>query len=93
MEVLYIVDLTVVFFTQSSWLRDALSEIDPSCHKLTFIANPKVCDPSPYRLAPKPLLRILAVGTFGSTEVSAFMIHSRRVRAESEAYNLVGLSE
>ncbi|KAF9484936.1 Rad1-domain-containing protein [Pholiota conissans] len=65
---------------KSSWLRDALSELDPSCEKLTFIGNP----PTPQdgsgsgrnkrrqsdRLGvAKPMLRIQASGTFGSTEM------------------------
>lgn len=56
---------------QSSWLRDALSELDPSCDKLTFIGNPPLDQGSRQRLRDdaKPMLRIQAVGTFGSTEV------------------------
>ncbi|KAF7985018.1 hypothetical protein HWV62_10018 [Athelia sp. TMB] len=55
---------------KSSWLRDALSEIDPSCDRLTFIANPpgqQATGGSGTRL--KPILRIKAAGTFGSTEM------------------------
>jgi cell cycle checkpoint protein len=56
---------------QSSWLREALSELDPSCDKLTIIGNP----PPPSGRAPRPSqprLRLKAVGTFGSTEVSVY---------------------
>ncbi|KAF9048296.1 Rad1-domain-containing protein [Hymenopellis radicata] len=58
---------------KSSWLRDALSELDPSCEKLTFIGNPPPSeDPGQARkvkVALKPMLRIQATGTFGSTEM------------------------
>ncbi|KAI0956686.1 hypothetical protein AcW1_005304 [Taiwanofungus camphoratus] len=54
---------------KSSWLRDALSELDPSCDKLTIIGNP----PPPPGRAPQtsalPRLRLQAAGTFGSTEM------------------------
>ncbi|THH21077.1 hypothetical protein EW146_g419 [Bondarzewia mesenterica] len=61
---------------KSSWLRDALSELDPSCEKLTFIGNPPTQTASsrastsrtPGPVA-KPMLRIQAAGTFGSTEM------------------------
>lgn len=62
---------------KSSWLRDALSEFDPSCDKLSFITNPVVNDLSSYRVAPKPLLRITAVGTFGTTEVRLYNASER----------------
>ncbi|KAJ7677254.1 Rad1/Rec1/Rad17 [Mycena rosella] len=57
--------------TQSSWLRDALSELDPSCDKLTFIGNPPpATNGKQRRLADAtPMLRIQAAGTFGSTEM------------------------
>ncbi|KAG7453030.1 Rad1-domain-containing protein [Guyanagaster necrorhizus] len=63
---------------KSEWLRDALSELDPSCEKLTFIGNPPPTgDPSQprqkqkanSRVSLKPMLRIKATGTFGSTEM------------------------
>ncbi|KAL4255741.1 rad1 family protein [Pleurotus pulmonarius] len=68
---------------KSSWLRDALSELDPSCDKLTFIGNPPpdgvppATSGRPSRNAEvsrgtstgKPMLRIHADGTFGSTEM------------------------
>ncbi|KAK0478044.1 Rad1/Rec1/Rad17 [Armillaria luteobubalina] len=60
---------------KSEWLRDALSELDPSCEKLTFIGNPPPKeDPSQKqkaksRIGLKPMLRIQATGTFGSTEM------------------------
>ncbi|KAF5324519.1 hypothetical protein D9611_004300 [Ephemerocybe angulata] len=59
--------LRIIF--KSSWLRDALSELDPSCEKLTFIANPSVDGPQRPRLNSQPMLRIQADGTHGSTEV------------------------
>ncbi|KAF8162854.1 Rad1/Rec1/Rad17 [Crassisporium funariophilum] len=69
---------------KSSWLRDALSELDPSCEKLTFIGYPPpnpqeeptrsnhTAGPTTARQkqkASKPMLRIQAGGTFGSTEM------------------------
>ncbi|KAF8061634.1 Rad1/Rec1/Rad17 [Lyophyllum atratum] len=61
---------------KSSWLRDALSELDPSFDKLTFIGNPPPeADASTSRQKQKsreiwkPMLRIQAAGTFGSTEM------------------------
>ncbi|GLB35461.1 putative repair protein Rad1/Rec1/Rad17 [Lyophyllum shimeji] len=61
---------------KSSWLRDALSELDPSFDKLTFIGNPPQ-EPGAsasrqkqkFREGSKPMLRIQAAGTFGSTEM------------------------
>ncbi|KAG6845217.1 hypothetical protein H0H87_012544 [Tephrocybe sp. NHM501043] len=58
----------------SSWLRDALSELDPSFDKLTFIGTPPPeVDGSTSRqkrpASQKPMLRIKAAGTFGSTEM------------------------
>ncbi|EGN96243.1 hypothetical protein SERLA73DRAFT_185884 [Serpula lacrymans var. lacrymans S7.3] len=61
-----------IIFKSSSWLRDALSELDPSCDKLTFIANPAADvrrGPRLGRAQEKPLFRIQASGTFGSTEM------------------------
>lgn len=57
---------------KSSWLRDALSEIDPSCDKLTLIGNPPAQDlPArrPRAAATPPIFRIHAEGAFGSTEM------------------------
>ncbi|RDB24017.1 Cell cycle checkpoint protein RAD1 [Hypsizygus marmoreus] len=61
---------------KSSWLRDALSELDPSFDKLTFIGNPPPdaeATTSRQKQRPrdneKPMLRIQAAGTFGSTEM------------------------
>ncbi|KAJ7460910.1 Rad1/Rec1/Rad17 [Mycena galericulata] len=62
---------------KSSWLRDALSELDPSCDKLTFIGNPPPATTTAngrQRQQPRasngtPMLRIQAAGTFGSTEM------------------------
>jgi len=54
---------------KSSWLRDALSELDPSCEKLTFIGNPPTQTANGPRASSRPLLRIQAGGTFGSAEM------------------------
>ncbi|KAG6865679.1 hypothetical protein C0991_000449, partial [Blastosporella zonata] len=61
---------------KSSWLRDALSELDPSFDKLTFIGSPlpeaEALTSRPKQKLPanqKPMLRIQAAGTFGSTEM------------------------
>ncbi|KZT11577.1 Rad1-domain-containing protein [Laetiporus sulphureus 93-53] len=54
---------------KSSWLRDALSELDPSCERLTIICNPP---PPPGRAAlpsSQARLRLQAIGNFGSTEM------------------------
>ncbi|KAH7910613.1 Rad1/Rec1/Rad17 [Hygrophoropsis aurantiaca] len=60
-----------IIFKSSSWLREALSELDPSCDKITFISNPAddVRRAQPRNAATKPLFRILATGSFGSTEM------------------------
>ncbi|KAK7463510.1 checkpoint clamp complex protein Rad1 [Stygiomarasmius scandens] len=62
---------------KSSWLRDALSELDPSCDKITFVGNPPVVlDPNATakqrmkaRQEGPPILRLEATGTFGTTEM------------------------
>ncbi|KAJ3797736.1 Rad1/Rec1/Rad17 [Lentinula aff. detonsa] len=63
---------------KSSWLRDALSELDPSCDKLTFIGNPSenldtgaqtARQRQRARLQATPNFRIEATGTFGNTEM------------------------
>ncbi|TFK34832.1 Rad1/Rec1/Rad17 [Crucibulum laeve] len=58
---------------KSSWLREALSELDPSCEKLTFIGNPPptagTAARQKQRNLSEPMLRIQAAGTFGSTEM------------------------
>ncbi|KAF5360515.1 hypothetical protein D9756_004883 [Leucocoprinus leucothites] len=60
---------------KSSWFRDALSELDPSYDKLTFISNPPEMSDNPMtgksrrRNPTKPILRIKAGGNFGSTEM------------------------
>jgi cell cycle checkpoint protein len=55
---------------KSSWLRDALSELDPSYEKLTFMACPPPDAGKPRKdTASNPLFRILAVGAYGSTEM------------------------
>lgn len=59
-----------IIFKSSSWLRDALSELDPSCDKITFISNPVAEARKAHREMPaKPLFRIIATGTFGTTEM------------------------
>ncbi|EMD34396.1 hypothetical protein CERSUDRAFT_140877 [Gelatoporia subvermispora B] len=62
------VDRTLLkIILKSSWLRDALSELDPSCEKVTIIGNP----PSERRNSrgSQPTLRLQADGNFGSTEM------------------------
>ncbi|KAN0115911.1 Rad1/Rec1/Rad17 [Russula decolorans] len=57
---------------KSSWLRDALSEIDSSCEKITLIGNPaEQGEPArrPRATAATPVFRIHAEGAFGSTEM------------------------
>jgi len=57
---------------KSSWLRDALSEIDSSCEKITLIGTPpEQGEPArrPRTTASAPVFRILAQGVFGSTEM------------------------
>ncbi|KZV83487.1 Rad1-domain-containing protein [Exidia glandulosa HHB12029] len=60
---------------KSSWLRDALAELDSwSCRDITFIATPPKDGPSrptkgKQTQAALPTLRIHAEGTFGSTEM------------------------
>ncbi|KAH0830299.1 Rad1/Rec1/Rad17 [Lanmaoa asiatica] len=67
-----------IIFKSSLWLRDALSELDPSCEKITFIGNPAadIARSAEQRRESaggtasisKPLFRIKASGDFGSTE-------------------------
>ncbi|GBE82696.1 hypothetical protein SCP_0410810 [Sparassis crispa] len=54
---------------KSSWLRDALSELDPSCEKLTITGNPPPPPGRAARASIQPRLRLQAAGTFGSTEM------------------------
>ncbi|KAL7283007.1 hypothetical protein ACG7TL_002431 [Trametes sanguinea] len=54
---------------KSSWLRDALSEIDPSTEKLTIIGNPPPPPGRAARSSAPPCFRLKAVGQFGSTEM------------------------
>lgn len=82
----------------SSWLRDALSELDPSCEKITFIGNPAADvvrnagqqggSAGGTASTSKPLFRIKASGDFGSTEVCVTFIISRCyssfIRGDSE---------
>lgn len=53
---------------KSSWLRDALSEFDPTYDKLTFICSENTGGRSK-KSSTKPLLRLCATGSFGSTEM------------------------
>ncbi|TFK46027.1 Rad1-domain-containing protein [Heliocybe sulcata] len=62
-------DIALKVILKSSWLRDALSELDPSCEKLTFFGNPPSQSNNTSRSTPSPLFRILAEGMFGSTEM------------------------
>ncbi|KAH9939601.1 Rad1-domain-containing protein [Amylocystis lapponica] len=61
-------DAILRIILKSTWLRDALSELDPSCEKLTIIGNPPPPAGKAAR-APVPRLRLHAAGTFGSTEM------------------------
>jgi hypothetical protein len=79
---------------QSSWLRDALSEIDSSCEKITLISSPPEQAEAarrPGTTAAAPVFRIHAEGAFGTTEV--------RVSCSSHIYERIivcavdGLSE
>ncbi|KAG6813344.1 hypothetical protein H0H92_011892 [Tricholoma furcatifolium] len=61
---------------KSSWLRDALSELDPSFDKLTFIgsAPPEEGGSTSHQkqrvpVNQKPMFRLQAGGTFGSVEM------------------------
>ncbi|KAI0736795.1 Rad1-domain-containing protein [Fomitopsis betulina] len=54
---------------KSSWLRDALSEIDPNCDKLTIIGNPPPPPGRAARSTDPPRLRIQTAGNFGSAEM------------------------
>jgi len=77
--------------TQSSWLSDALSELETTSYeKITIISNP----PPPRTRAPrapnKPILRIHAAGPFGSCEVSSGYLSPQR---DTTCCVLDGLSE
>jgi len=57
---------------KSSWLRDALSEIDSSCEKVTLIGRPPEQVEQarrPRGTVAAPVFRIHAEGAFGSTEM------------------------
>ncbi|PCH38411.1 Rad1-domain-containing protein [Wolfiporia cocos MD-104 SS10] len=55
---------------KSSWLRDALSELESlSCDKLTIIGNPPPPPGRAARLSAPPRLRLQATGPLGSTEI------------------------
>ncbi|KIP02645.1 hypothetical protein PHLGIDRAFT_78869, partial [Phlebiopsis gigantea 11061_1 CR5-6] len=61
-------DAVLRIILKSSWLRDALSELDPSCEKLTIIGNPPPASGRAARMS-EPRLRLKAAGTFGTTEM------------------------
>ncbi|KAG1749130.1 Rad1/Rec1/Rad17 [Suillus paluster] len=72
LELPFDADQTVLktIFKSSFWLRDALSELDPSCEKVTLIANPVADVQRAQRGVPaKPLFRIQGTGAFGTTEM------------------------
>ncbi|EPS98580.1 hypothetical protein FOMPIDRAFT_1051423 [Fomitopsis schrenkii] len=54
---------------KSSWLRDALSEIDSNCDKFTIIGNPPPPPGRAARSTDPPRLRIQTAGNFGSIEM------------------------
>ncbi|KAF8638844.1 hypothetical protein AX17_001902 [Amanita inopinata Kibby_2008] len=67
--------LLLKIILKSSWLRDALTEIDPSCERITLISNPSD-ETAPLRVEPKKriiteksILRIQAEGAFGSIQM------------------------
>lgn len=72
------------FSSQSGWLRDALSEIDPTAERLSIsfsIGNTNPTgqsrtseDHSMQDSENEPTFRLEAVGTLGSTEVSGWYI-------------------
>jgi hypothetical protein len=52
---------------KSTWLKETVSEFDPSCENVTFTAKPR--DPS----SKEPCLSFRAVGNHGSAQVSAII--------------------
>ncbi|KAJ8093604.1 checkpoint clamp complex protein Rad1 [Marasmius tenuissimus] len=74
-------DMKLKVILKSSWLKEALSEIDSSCDKLTFIGNPpeqahaeRVSgrEKERGRTRTKPILRIQATSMHGTTEMEYF---------------------
>ncbi|KAL0577082.1 checkpoint clamp complex protein Rad1 [Marasmius crinis-equi] len=69
-------DMKLKVILKSSWLKEALSEIDPSCDKMTFIGNPSEQNNAQgkerTRSKAKPILRIRATSTHGTTEMDYF---------------------
>ncbi|TCD60781.1 ssDNA endodeoxyribonuclease [Steccherinum ochraceum] len=53
---------------KSSWLQDALSELQTNFDKLTIFANPPPAGKAPSANAP-PMLRLRAIGTYGTAEM------------------------
>ncbi|KZT50937.1 Rad1-domain-containing protein [Calocera cornea HHB12733] len=54
---------------KSSWLRDALSEIDPKSDKLTIICTPPEAQGGRRNGQPKPTFRLKASGDLAATEM------------------------
>ncbi|KAG1760049.1 Rad1/Rec1/Rad17 [Suillus occidentalis] len=70
LELPFDAEQTLLGDQSSFWLRDALAELDPSCEKITLIANPVTEVQSAQRGIPaKPLFRIQGTGAFGTTEM------------------------
>ncbi|KIL68541.1 hypothetical protein M378DRAFT_892613 [Amanita muscaria Koide BX008] len=65
--------LLLKIILKSSWLREALMEIDASCEKITIISSPPgeatTIGIGRRRPLEKPILRIHAEGAFGSTQM------------------------
>ena len=82
---MYVALPLLMILHKSSWLHEALSELDPSCDKLTFIGNPP-SQPATRALRGtnlKPMLRIQAEGTFGSTQVQ----YPFRIKLTTRSYS------
>ncbi|KAI0082857.1 Rad1-domain-containing protein [Panus rudis PR-1116 ss-1] len=62
-------DMQLKMILKSSWLQDNLSELHPSCEKLTIIGNPPPAPGKAPSTSAPPRLRIKATGTFGSSEM------------------------
>ncbi|KAI0637443.1 Rad1/Rec1/Rad17 [Trametes polyzona] len=54
---------------KSSWLRDALSELDNNTERITIIGNPPAPPGRAARSKAPPCLRLRAVGPYGTTEM------------------------
>jgi hypothetical protein len=72
--------------SQSAWLREAISDLDPSCSRITIIARPaaprQIMGHSQSASSYNPrtereragMFRLEAVGNFGKTEVSVYSL-------------------